>query len=221
MRSAWLVLVLVAAFAWFAPSAAAAEGPGGPAPPRVLGEKKGAAGEEAAGEESDNPFKGWIDLTLWSIVVFLLLLFVLSKYAWKPMLQGLEKREQAIRGAVEEAQRARDEAHALRDQLQRDMGQAHEKVRQMFDEAHKAGEQARERMVAEARTDIQTERERLHREIDAARDQALQQIMTRATDLAALVASKALGRQMTVEDHHRLIDEAVADLARSGNGRKR
>jgi F-type H+-transporting ATPase subunit b len=219
MRSAWLVLVLVAAFAWLAPSAAAAEES---AAKGAAVEKKDAGGkhEGALAEESDNPFKGWIDLTLWSIVVFLLLLFVLSKYAWKPMLQGLEKREQSIRGAVEEAQRARDEAQALRDQLQRDMGQAHEKVRQMFDEAHKAGEQARERLVAEARKDIQTERERLHREIDAARDQALQQLMTRSADLAALVASKAIGRQMTIDDHHRLVEEAVADLGRSGNGRK-
>ncbi len=100
------------------------------------------------------------------------------------------------------------------------MGEAHEKVRQMFDEAHKAGQEAREQLVAEARKDIQSERERLHREIDAARDNALQQIMTKAADLATLVASKAIRRQMTPEDHRRLIDEAMNDLRRTGNGKQ-
>src|SRR5262249_18684802 len=85
MRWAWLVLVQVAVLAWLVgPVAAAAQEPGGPAPPRAAVEQKGAAEkQEGAGKagqgashekaEADNPFAGAIDLTIWSIVVFLLL----------------------------------------------------------------------------------------------------------------------------------------------------
>ncbi len=177
-----------------------------------------AAADEHGGEHEPGFFQ--YDLGLWSIIVFVLLLLVLRVFAWGPMLGGLQKREQSILGALKEAEAARAEAHQLRDQLQREMGEAHEKVRQMFDEAHKAGQEAREQLVAEARKDIQSERERLHREIDAARDNALQQIMTKAADLATLVASKAIRRQMTPEDHRRLIDEAMNDLRRTGNGKQ-
>src|SRR5262249_36194547 len=82
-------------------------------------------------------FSWTLDLALWTVVVFLLLLFVLKKYAWKPMLEGLQKREENIRAALEEAQRARDEAQKVREQLQAEMNQAAQKVRDMMDAARR------------------------------------------------------------------------------------
>src|SRR5262245_31828305 len=66
-----------------------------------------AASHDTAEQEKDDVFKGWLDLSIWTIVVFLVLLFVLGKYAWKPMLQGLEQREHSIQSAMEEAKKAR------------------------------------------------------------------------------------------------------------------
>src|SRR5207302_5294192 len=87
----------------------------------------------------DSPFAGEVheilDLAIWTVVVFLVLVFVLSRFAWKPMLAGLKQREDSIRGALAEAAKAREEAHALRTQLQQEMGQAHEKVRAIIEEA--------------------------------------------------------------------------------------
>jgi len=74
------------------------------------------------------------DLGLWTVVVFGLLLWMLSKLAWKPMLEGLQKREETIRGHLEEARRAGDDAKKLRSQLQQEMGQAEDKVRQLIEE---------------------------------------------------------------------------------------
>jgi F-type H+-transporting ATPase subunit b len=184
-----------------------------------------AAGGEAGGAnghaEGDNPFAGWLDLTIWTILVFLLLLFVLSKYAWKPMLEGLEKREHAIHSAVEDAQRARDEAQRLRDEVRQQRDRIEEERRAALEDARKTSTQVHEQMLAETRQEIQAERERVHREVEAARDQALQQITTHAADLAALMSSKVIRRQLSPEDHHRLLDEALGELRQAGSERQR
>jgi F-type H+-transporting ATPase subunit b len=161
-----------------------------------------------------------LDLALWTIVVFLLLLFVLGRWAWRPMLEGLDARERNIRAAAEDAQRARDEAQALREQLQAEMARANDKVRAMLDESRKEAHALKEEMIGEARKEIQAERERLHREVDLARDDALQQIWTQGVQLAALISSKTIRRQLTPEDHRDLVDEALADLRLAGNGCK-
>jgi F-type H+-transporting ATPase subunit b len=176
-----------------------------------------AHGGEHPDEESGGVF-GWaLDLAIWTIVVFLVLLWVLSKYAWKPMLEGLQRREQNIRAALDEAQRAREEAERVRVKLQAEMDHASEKVRDMLDAARRDAQRATDEMIAKARKDVQTDRERLHHEIDMARDQALQQIWTQTAQLATLVSAKAIRRQLNPDDHRRLLTEAIAELQR-GNG---
>src|SRR5205085_6615381 len=77
------------------------------------------------------------DLGVWSLVVFVLLLFVLSRLAWPKMIQGLQKREDRIRGALEEAQKAKEEAHTIHLALQKQLDQAHDQVRQIIDEGRR------------------------------------------------------------------------------------
>jgi len=162
-----------------------------------------------------------LDLAIWTIVVFLILFFVLRRFAWGPMLEGLKKREESIRGALAEAAKARDEAHGIRLQLQQEMGQAQQKVKAIIDEAKRDAQSTAEEMIAKAKADIGQERERLHREIQVETDQALQTLWTHAAELATQVSAKAIGRQLDGELQHRLIDEALADLQKSagrGNG---
>jgi len=137
------------------------------------------------------------------------------------MLEGLKKREDSIRAALDEASKARDEAHGIRMQLQQEMGQAHQKVKAIIDEAKRDAQVTAEEMIAKAKSDIGQERERLHREIQVETDQALQSLWTRAAELATQVSAKALGRQLDGDAQRRLIDDALTDLQKSagrGNG---
>src|SRR5438552_4049412 len=97
-------------------------------------------GGDGGEHEKSNVFKGFLDLGIWTIVVFLVLLFVLGKYAWKPMLQGLEQREHSIQSAMEEAKKAKEEALALRNQLAEEAAKAQDKVRQVIDQARRDAE---------------------------------------------------------------------------------
>jgi F-type H+-transporting ATPase subunit b len=153
------------------------------------------------------------DLGLWTLVVFALLLFVLRKLAWKPWLEGIHRREANIKGALAEAQSARAEAEQMRAELKKEMGGAQEKVRQLMEEARSDAQRAKDELVAHARAEIQGERERLQREIAMARDQALQELWSQTAQLATLISAKAIRRQLNLDDHRRLVDEAITELS--------
>jgi F-type H+-transporting ATPase subunit b len=159
----------------------------------------------------------YYDLGLWTLIVFGLLYWVLSKLAWKPMLEGLKRREDFYHNAMEEAKKARAEAQTLREQWQKEMDKANEKAGEVLEGARRQGKELTDDMIAKARTEIQSERGRLRREIDTARDQALHQLWNQAAQLATLVSAKAIRRNLTQEDHRRLVDEALNELASAGN----
>lgn len=175
----------------------------------------------AAAEGEDNPITTpRLDLGIWTIVVFVLLLLLLRRLAWGPMLEGLQRREQNIRAAREEAERARDEAQRLRADLQAEMDRAAEKVAGLMDGARRDAQRATDEMLGKAREEIQKERERLHREIGVARDQALQEIWNQTAQLATLISAKAIRRQLDANDHRRLVDEAIGELREAGHERQ-
>jgi F-type H+-transporting ATPase subunit b len=173
----------------------------------------GGEGKDAHGGESQpNPVSIKYDLGIWTLVVFGLLFLALRKVAWGPMLEGLHKREQGIRDAIAEAQKAREEAQQLRAQFRGEMDRAQEKVHEIMEAARNDARRLTEEMTTKARGEIQTERERLHREIELAKDQALQELWNQTAQLATLVSAKAIRRHLNADDHRRLVDEAIAEL---------
>ena len=218
MRRGWLlVLCCLVALAVSAPVRVGAA----PDHPEGGGEATPGAGAGKDEHKDEGVFSGALDLTIWTIVVFLLLLFVLSRYAWKPMLQGLEKREKDIHAAVDEARKAKEEAHQIRTQLEQERQKGYDEVRGMIEDARKEAEQLKERRKAEAEAEIAADRERLRRELALARDQALQEMWRQAADLATLVSSKVLRRQLNAEDHRNLLDEALQELPGAVEVRRR
>lgn len=158
------------------------------------------------------------DLGLWSLVVFGLLLFVLSKFAWPKMIAGLKKREDRIHGALEEARKTKDEAQALHARLQKDMADAQGQAAKIIDDARKAGQVVAEEISTKARAEIQAERDRLQREIEMQTNQAITRIWSQAADLATQISAKAIGNGVTEPGHRKLIDEALAEIRASGGG---
>ncbi len=182
-----------------------------------------APGHAAAHEEQkpDNFFEGVVDLSIWTIVVFLILLYILNRYAWPMMREGLDKREQAVAAALLNAQKAQAEADQARQELNRKMSHAADEIRAMMEEARRNAQQTTDDMITRARADVQADRDRLRREIQTAQDQAFTELWTQAGQLATLVSSKVLGRQLSEEDHRRLVDEALADLRGAADERQR
>ena len=170
--------------------------------------------------ETPSIFAPAIDLTIWTIVIFLLLLAVLYKFAWKPMMQGLQKREHDIHAAVEDAKTAREEAQRLREEIQAERNKIEDTRRDILQKAQADAQRLGDEIAAKAKAEIQAERDRARRDMEVAHDQALQDLYAKTIDLAALVSAKAIRRQLTPDDHRRFMDEALAEIRQAGNGQK-
>jgi F-type H+-transporting ATPase subunit b len=177
----------------------------------------GAAGRAFGAEGGQKSiFDVRFDLGLWSLVVFLALLLILKKYAWGPILEGLQRREENIRSALAEAHRAQEDARRIRADLQGQLDRAGDRVREIMDGARRDAQHVADDLVAKARGEIQAERDRLRREIDMARDQALQDLWNQSARLATMISTKAIRRHLSEDDHRRLVDDALAELRQAG-----
>jgi F-type H+-transporting ATPase subunit b len=152
------------------------------------------------------------DLGIYTLIVFGVLFYILAKFAWGPFTEGLRKREEGILAIRDEAARARREAEDIRTKLQAEFAAANDKIRAMLEEARRDADDLRAREREAGSRDAAAERDRAKREIDAAKDAALQEIYQQSVQLAALMSSKAIGRNMTPDDHSRLVEEALAEL---------
>lgn len=205
---------LFAACGLTAPAFAAAEGDH---KAEVSAKKEGDKAAEHKEEEKDKTgFMGFkrYDLGIYTLLIFGLLMLVLGKFAWKPIMDGLQKREDAITSARTDAERARQDAEKLLAEVKVQRAKTNDEVVAILAEARREADAFREAEKARTAADVQAERDRLKREIEVARDQALQEIWEKTVQLASLVSSKAIGRAVSADDHRRLIDESLADLAK-------
>lgn len=147
-----------------------------------------------------------------TLAVFLTLLAVLYFTAWKPILKGLKAREDNIFAAKDEALKTKKEAEDLRAKLQAEFAAANDRIRAMMDEARRDADALKAAEKAVGVKDAQQERERAKREIETAKEQALQEIQQTAVQLAALMSSKAVGRSLGEDDHRRLVAESLSEL---------
>ena len=152
------------------------------------------------------------DLAVWSFAVFLGLLALLTKFAWKPIMQGLEKREQGIADLIASTHAANAEAKSMLASYERRLAEASDEVRGMLEEARRDAEATRQSIVAEARKAAEDERNRARHEIGLAKDDALAQIAEKAGSLAVEVAGKFLREKLGQDDQARLVRESVASI---------
>jgi F-type H+-transporting ATPase subunit b len=176
--------------------------------------------EELVEKKAVDLMKIRVDLGLWTIVVFVLLFVILRKVAWGPMLEGLHKREESILSALNEAEKARAEAKTLHDKFQKEMEKIGDKSRELMDEARRNAQHLHDEMVAKGKAELAAEKDRGRREIELEKDRALKDIWEQTATLATLVSAKTIKRDLGIEDHRRLVDEAVAELGKTVTDRR-
>ena len=189
------------------------------APPSVAiaAPKAGAAhGEHSSApkaEDSLNPLKSWrADLAIWTAVVFLILLLVLGKFAWGPIRDGLDRREQGIADQVSEAERHNQEAKELLAQYGQKLADAQAEIRKMIEQGRRDADEIGRQIVAKAREDAEGEHQRALREIEEATAGSLKELSELSATLAVELAGKIVGAELKPEDHAQLIAGAVAEF---------
>jgi F-type H+-transporting ATPase subunit b len=168
---------------------------------------------QAAEEESSG---GLIDvvpgLMIWTLICFAITFFVLRKYAFGPIQRTIDERRDRIRKAVDEADRARDEARELLEQHRALLGEAKGEAAEILADARRVSDAQIERVKHEAEEERQRRLDETKRQIDAETKRSIDAIRSEVADLTLEATARVTGKVLDAEDQKRLIDEALSEL---------
>jgi F-type H+-transporting ATPase subunit b len=151
-------------------------------------------------------------LMIWTIVAFLITLYVLKRWAFGPIQHTIDERRERIRKSLEEADNAREEARRLLEEHRALIGQAKSDAEGILSEARRVADAQRERVRDEVEADRQRRLEETKRQIEQATQSALGEIRREVASLSLLAAEKITRKSLTDADQRRLIDEALSEI---------
>lgn len=166
----------------------------------------------SASEGESNLFAGDIGNAVWTLVIFVLVIVVLGKFAWTPLLEALQKREDFIRDSLEVAKEDRLAAGAQLKEYEEKLAKAQGEATEIIEEAKRNAETLRARLEDKTRQESENMLDRARREIDIAKQSAVKELYSTSAQLATDIAGRVLQRELTPADHERLIEESIGEL---------
>lgn len=157
------------------------------------------------------------ELAVYSLVVFLVLMALLSKFAWPKIAAALDARDRAISDNIAAAQEKHDQAAALLAEHQAKINAAAEEVRQMLEEARRDAEATKGQIVTEAREAADAERQRALRDIENAKDGAVKGLAEQSAALAVDLASRVVRQEISQERQSEIVREALGLMGTGAN----
>jgi F-type H+-transporting ATPase subunit b len=159
-----------------------------------------------------SPFAGNVGVAIWTLLIFVVVVVVLGKFAWGPVLALLQQREQFIHKSLSDAKHDREQAEASLKEYMAKLQSAQAEAGRMIDEARRDAERLRQELRQKATTEAEGILTNAQRQIQMETARALQQIRNEAADLGVAIASKLIQRNLTREDNEKLIDDALKQL---------
>lgn len=149
------------------------------------------------------------DKTLFSVVVFLLLLAGLYFLAWGPIMEGLSKREASINTLIANAEKASADAASKLREYELKLEVAAQEAQSMLSQARKDAESAGQKIIGEAQAEAVRQKEQALADIDSAKRVALSELSSKSTELAFTLAKRIVGRELRTEDHQQLVADVL------------
>ena len=166
--------------------------------------------------ETPSLFAGDLGNSIWTLLIFVLVLVVLGKFAWGPILNTLQTRESFIREALEKAKHDREAAEARLKEYEQKLAAARGEASAIVEEGRRDADVVKRRIEATAKEEADKMIERARREIQIATDTATKELYTLSAKLATQLAAQVIGRELTPQDHERLISEAISGIEGAG-----
>ncbi|MCH7746683.1 MAG: F0F1 ATP synthase subunit B [Acidobacteria bacterium] len=156
-------------------------------------------------------------LFIWTILTFLVLLGLLAKFAWGPLLKALDERQETIRKSLDDADEATRELERLQQESARIIAEAHAEAQSIVAKSRAAAETVREDLKQKAKEEAGTLVRGAQRQIQLETARAIQQIRHEVVDLSLTVASKLIKKNLTQEDNDALIQDSLSQIDASRN----
>ncbi len=179
-------------------------------PLATLAQEHGAEGSGGGGLFDIN-----VGLSVWTILVFAGLVFLLGKFAWGPILSAVEAREKGIQDALDQAAARQAEAEKLLDEHRRQLADARRQAGEIVAEGRAAGERVRKEIEEKARTEGQGIVERARQDIVRERDLAIQTLRKESVDLALAAASRLIHQNLDAASDRQLVERFLDDVGGS------
>jgi F-type H+-transporting ATPase subunit b len=154
-------------------------------------------------------------LIFWTILSFGLLLILLYKFVFPPLVKVLEQRREAIEGGLKRAEQARTEAEDLLSKYRRQLGEAEQKTAAMFEEAKQQTEAYRDKNLRNARKEAMAVIEKTKDDIDIFRRRSMQRLKKDIADIVVEVNRKLIQKKLTQADHLKLVEASIKELEKN------
>ena len=185
----------------------------------MLIQEHGAAAAEGAEAAKGGLLSPSGGLMFWTLIIFVILAYILSKFAFKPITKAVEEREKALEDAIAGAKADREAAAKLLAEHQAQIEGARAEAQKMIVEGRQIGEKIRAEMVEETRGQQQEMLERARREIEAEKVRAIADLRREAVDLAIAGASKVIEKNLDDASNRQIVESFLASIPTESSSR--
>jgi F-type H+-transporting ATPase subunit b len=175
----------------------------------VLAQEGGAGADEGGGNFLVTPEVG---LMIWTLIAFLVTLYILGKVAFPRVQEALDKRQKAIEEAIEESEHTRTEAQKILEEYRQRLQEARQQAEEIVVRARRAAEEHERESLDAARGQREELLEQTRRDIEAEARRAIQEIRNEVADLTILATEKVTRKALSPEDQQQLVQEALKEL---------
>jgi F-type H+-transporting ATPase subunit b len=151
-------------------------------------------------------------LLLWTIITFSVLLLLLWKTAWKPIVDALDSRAEKVRGDIDHADKARQDAEKILAEHKELMSNAKQEASDIIEKGKDAAEKIKNEIIEKATSEANTLAVKVKKEISLSKDKALAEIKTEIVLLSTEIASKIIQKNLNPEDQNNLVKETLDEI---------
>ena len=151
-------------------------------------------------------------LFVWTILTFLLLLTVLTKFAWKPLLKMLKDREELIRSSLEDAEKAQTELAKLNAEGEKIINKARAEAQEILSQGKSSAAKMKEETLNDAKEKAKAIAKDAEKQIQVEKEKAIAEIKSEVVNISLSVAEKLIKKNISAEDNKALIDESLSHI---------
>lgn len=151
-------------------------------------------------------------LVIWTTITFVLVAFLLYKFAWSKIITALDERAQRIEENIKRAEELRDEAEKKYQEYQEKISNARVEAQEIIQEARKDADNLKNEILQKAKTEAEEIRRRAQKEINMAKELAVQEVQKYAIELSMEIARKIITKNLNKEEHRKLVEETILEL---------
>lgn len=152
-------------------------------------------------------------LAFWTTLTFLILLIILGKFAWKPILTALKQRENAIKDSLEQAEKAKDEAKKILEENQSSLAKAEEESKKIIEQSRQYAESLKEQLLKDSKVQAQKIIDEASAEIDRKKNAAYNELKNQISEISVNAAEKILKQNLNTESNRKIVDRYISEIS--------